>query len=1349
MASNLNSNSNNLIIIPKSSQKSRKKVRNKQKTELPSPSSPIDQLVGNNLEEYISQCISWARNEDRGLLAAKFRETSEHINFVFACPGLTAQMTGNLVELLTSSVFTKPSKSSKEIFKQIYTTLVHSQLMYPGGPLDNFIEQSFDGNQKCEIRIKHLTNIVHLFEVLINKLPEKIGLIEYIISKLIDKSETCSDTGLLPLELKERLKGLSTILKKVRGVPVDGGSTECKPLQITEFSHSSGAVGKHELRCQTEDVLVPSGNTFVAFESHTLSTNREDTALKSSINNSNQLTKPSKELKTQLILPKEPSSNANTLQSTGFSKLSILPRNSSDIIPKKSKRPIQDVATTPHLYIRYLFEQLREESLFPIRKSLTRYFSRERKSIDRYLYIYENVRCRGLSCSDKEGVVVNISFSPVGVKNPKKYKWISSKRLKFGSVICIFTKSKEKHYFDKIYFATIVRRNAREMSKHLCVSIRFEDGVPIGFDPSLEYTMIESKSSHFKHLHNCLKALISIDIDSIPIQDVLLNQCCHSILPAYIKSGSKSGNNIGEWEVNNRSQYSAIEFALTNHIALFKAPNLVSQYNTSELFIKSFLKNRARVLQSLPTQLAYQFDERIVLQRLAEIRSRIDLKIDIEFYSVLCLSPLLVILPDTQTMDSFLEKIHSTENNFIRLNSRNSTNRQLAAKSLFEVTDRYLNTHDLPQEIRKLKSQIQSLQSKLYSYKKKLWNVSRDILESRALTESNIQQVVSADVYESLFNSNLTKPKHISLIDYWLTDGSTNLINIVSSDAVPIPSEIPEMPISTDYTVKQYTEFIQPIDVTYQVTDSREELIDDFNYGDFDPSLENVGGLEAQYCNYSVDNTEAELAALEQSGDSEYSQSSDSAESESSDLENDFFDEILEESVDRETQGQLPADSVLDTKLNVWEIELSERVKLYKLWGEKFREKLFEDLVSISEDVNKVVTDISSVRSELDTYIMKQVPLIATTPVEGVKFFQQLKQLKPRIVIIHSACYLRESELVALLTNSVTHLILFDQLNSVIPKDSKSSNSNCLIQRLVKNGFKYFPLLPRLVMRPEIAALTESYIDVQVDPNLPNVMGVSKNVFFVDSSSPENCFSRQGTDFTNEQEASFLVQFAKYLLKQGYSEKDISIYTFYPAQKAFIKSLLRKVNIRNGLKLSLVNPSAKRLNRISLVSLVRSNKHNDIGTLTNTEIVYTAFSTASEGLYVVGDAECIRASSDCPVIWEIILDAFKRNLNKKLPLSCQTHGNITLVSRDKDFRKVRNGGCLTPCSVQLSCGHMCPQICHPGPHAGTECVQTCGHVAMGSNRDENCEISSQARNSTLHASSFQDSVLYESQTASW
>ena len=264
-----------------------------------------------------------------------------------------------------------------------------------------------------------------------------------------------------------------------------------------------------------------------------------------------------------------------------------------------------------------------------------------------------------------------------------------------------------------------------------------------------------------------------------------------------------------------------------------------------------------------------------------------------------------------------------------------------------------------------------------------------------------------------------------------------------------------------------------------------------------------------------------------------------------------------------------------------------------------------------------MVSDISSVRAELDTYIMKQVALVATTPVEGVKFYQQLKQLKPRIVIIHSACYLRESELVALLTNSVTHLILFDELNSVIPKDYKSFNSNCLIQRLVKNDFKYFSLSPNLVMRPEIAALTQSYINVEPNPNLPNVMGVSKNLFFVDSLSKE-CPFKQGTDFSNEHEASFLVQFAKYLLKQGYSEKDISIYTFYPAQKALIYSLLRKVNIRKSLKLSLVIPSAKRLDRISLVSLVRSNKHNDIGILSDPEIVYTAFSSASEGLYVIG-----------------------------------------------------------------------------------------------------------------------------------
>ena len=119
------------------------------------------------------------------------------------------------------------------------------------------------------------------------------------------------------------------------------------------------------------------------------------------------------------------------------------------------------------------------------------------------------------------------------------------------------------------------------------------------------------------------------------------------------------------------------------------------------------------------------------------------------------------------------------------------------------------------------------------------------------------------------------------------------------------------------------------------------------------------------------------------------------------------------------------------------------------------------------------------------------------------------------------------------------------------------------------------------------------------------------------------------------------------------------------------------------------------------------------------------------------------------MIWEIILDEFKSNLNKKLPLSCQAHGNITLVSKDKDFKKVRNGGCLAPCSVQLSCGHDCPQVCHPDPHTGTECVQSCAYSTMGtphgdqsSHFSANCEISSPARNSTLR-----DNILDESQTA--
>lgn len=94
---------------------------------------------------------------------------------------------------------------------------------------------------------------------------------------------------------------------------------------------------------------------------------------------------------------------------------------------------------------------------------------------------------------------------------------------------------------------------------------------------------------------------------------------------------------------------------------------------------------------------------------------------------------------------------------------------------------------------------------------------------------------------------------------------------------------------------------------------------------------------------------------------------------------------------------------------------------------------------------------------------------------------------------------------------------------------------------------------------------------------------------------------------------------------------------------------------------------------IILLSLVRSNKHKDLGFVGRDNRVCVALSRAKHGMYVVGDMDTLVSSS----IWRGINDKLKGggSIGDGLEVVCEAHGNVTKV-RDRDgFGVLRAGGC--------------------------------------------------------------------------
>lgn len=107
-----------------------------------------------------------------------------------------------------------------------------------------------------------------------------------------------------------------------------------------------------------------------------------------------------------------------------------------------------------------------------------------------------------------------------------------------------------------------------------------------------------------------------------------------------------------------------------------------------------------------------------------------------------------------------------------------------------------------------------------------------------------------------------------------------------------------------------------------------------------------------------------------------------------------------------------------------------------------------------------------------------------------------------------------------------------------------------------------------------------------------------------------------------------------------------------------------------------------------------------IGFLKEPQRVNVLLSRARNGLFLVGNAECLRYSKAGSIVWDPIIRMLeeKRQVKRGLPTRCQLHPDDDPIELCKpaDFRLYRpNGGYNRPCSFRMNCGHSCREMCHP------------------------------------------------------
>ena len=133
----------------------------------------------------------------------------------------------------------------------------------------------------------------------------------------------------------------------------------------------------------------------------------------------------------------------------------------------------------------------------------------------------------------------------------------------------------------------------------------------------------------------------------------------------------------------------------------------------------------------------------------------------------------------------------------------------------------------------------------------------------------------------------------------------------------------------------------------------------------------------------------------------------------------------------------------------------------------------------------------------------------------AAKYSKILEELQPRITIVEEAAEVLESHIVTSLTPACQHLILIGDHQQLRPNPTvyelaKDYNLDVsLFERMVKNGMPYERLRQQHRMRPEISKMLEHiYFNPKLENhksvlNFENIMGVTRNVFFVDHAESE------------------------------------------------------------------------------------------------------------------------------------------------------------------------------------------------------------------------------------------------------
>jgi AAA domain len=485
---------------------------------------------------------------------------------------------------------------------------------------------------------------------------------------------------------------------------------------------------------------------------------------------------------------------------------------------------------------------------------------------------------------------------------------------------------------------------------------------------------------------------------------------------------------------------------------------------------------------------------------------------------------------------------------------------------------------------------------------------------------------------------------------------------------------------------------------------------------------------------------------------------------------------------------------------NVHRLPLKDRNRLVEYWLQEMREdgtnEVFESVKS-AEQLCKLQTDI---HDDINRRVLQTADVIGVTTTGLAKKISTLRHVMCKVVICEEAGEVMEPHMLSALLPSIEHFIQIgdhQQLRAKVNNHSLSLESKQgALYQLDRSQFERLSVgergRPRLPvaqldvqrrMRPEISALIRETIypglvDHEMTRGLPNVVGMRRNVFWLDHNNVEEgaIQDMHQKSHSNLWEVEFTYALVRHIIRQGvYKSSDIAVLTPYTGQLQKLRAKMRnefeivlserdqemlakdgfideevigegqqaksqlksekrpleRKKLSDLLRIATVDNFQGEEAKIVIISLVRSNEGKKVGFLRTTNRINVLLSRAQHGVYLFGNTDTY---SNIPM-WAKVLGMLQAtdSVGKALGLCCPRHSDTEIqVRQPDDFARLSpEGGCQLACDRRLSgCGHRCQARCHsesmhqvfPCPQPCQRLHSPCNHGCQKATCGEDCGI---------------------------